>query len=495
MDLPNRINLLNSEPRSWEEVPKEPKKRSCLIWLAIFLVLTIAGCTARHFNAVAWPTDANVYDPVTLQPKKVGILYTVKNFIFSNNNVVEGQNDDRINILLLGMGGPGHDGPYLTDTNIILSIKPSTNEIAMISVPRDLGVEIDGHGIRKINYANAFGEANNPGQGGEYARQLFAKTFDIDIPYYIRADFQAFVELINETGGVVVNVPQTFSDYSFPGPNHSYQTVSFEAGGQSLDGERALQYARSRHGNNGEGSDFARSRRQQQILTALKEKLLSFGTYTNPVRVQSMLQSLSNHINTNLNFGQLMYLANLGREANGPIKMLVIDNSIKGYLLASTAQNGAYILSPKSGDFNDINQAMQNVFSDQEIKTISTLPNENKPVFPTAKIEVQNGTWRVGLAARMQKKLQDEGFSVFAPQNCYRRPIEKTTIYLNNSKIAPEAIKALTKIIPGIVEPAVPDWLSATYDITSTTEDETGVKYNPETDILIILGNDLNEQD
>lgn len=115
----------------------------------------------------------------------------------------------------------------------------------MISVPRDLGVAIDGRGQRKINNANSFGEANEPGSGGEYARQIFAKTFNLDIPYYIRVDFKAFEEIINTVGGLTIDVKKAFVDNLYPGPNYSYAPISFEAGAQNMNGERALQYVRS----------------------------------------------------------------------------------------------------------------------------------------------------------------------------------------------------------------------------------------------------------
>lgn len=489
MDTENRINFLRPQQFTPPPEPRRPKKAWLFfIFIVIAVVLAIFGY--RQYSLNEWPTEANGYDPITLKPKKNGILQAVKNFVFHSDNLLAGQNEDRVNILLLGMGGAGHDGPYLTDTNIILSIQPSTKQIAMVSVPRDLGVNIAGQGIRKINYANAFGEANNAGTGGEYARKVFEKTFDIDIPYYVRVDFKAFEELIDEVGGVTVNVTRAFTDSQFPGANDSYQTIIFEAGSQTMNGERALQYARSRHGNNGEGSDFARARRQQQILTALKERLLSFGTYTNPVRVQNILQTLSEHITTNLDFGQLMYLANLGREANEGIKMLVLDNGTDGYLNSSIAASGAFILSPRTGNFDDINLAVKNIFSGEVAQKTSPTTTENQSIFPTAKIEIQNGTWIPGLASLVQKKLQDKGFTVLAPNNSAQRPWDKTYIYVLKDTVATEIKTAIANELNAEVKTGLPSWLP----LASTTTSETGnIGYNKEADILIILGTDTQQ--
>lgn len=489
------INMLNEttdinwlESKQFEPETPPPKKHWRGIFFIIIIIIFLSSCGIRKLTLTSWPNDPNNYDPITLKPKNVGFLQTVKNFVFTSDNILKGQENDRVNILLLGMGGPGHDGPYLTDTNIILSIQPSANQISMISVPRDLGVEINGHGLQKINSADAYGEADNPGAGGEYARQIFAKTFGLEIPYYVRVDFKAFADLINAVDGVVVEVPRAFTDSEFPGPNYSYQTISFSAGRQTMNGETALNYSRSRHGNNGEGSDFARARRQQQVLTALKEKLLSFGTYTNPIKVRDILQSLSAHVATNLDFGQLMYLSGLARNINGEIKMMVLDNQTDGYLNSYIAPNGAFVLTPKTGNFDDINSAIKNIFSDTVAKTAPTAPTENKPIFTTAKIEVQNGTWHVGLAAKTGARLQDNGFTSLPAGNAAERPITTTTIYVKNTKIDQEIVMALNRIIGGAIETGLPEWMTVVDTSASPT-----LKYNPEADIIVVLGEDYHE--
>jgi LCP family protein required for cell wall assembly len=487
------INLLDPQKL---EIPESKPKKKKLFWL--FLIILVAlfaiGCTIqKKFSLAEWPSDASSYDLQTLEPKNVGLLDTVKNFIFHSDNILDGQRDDRVNILLLGIGGAGHDGPYLSDTNIILSIKPSTKEIAMISVPRDLGVKIDGHGVRKINAADAFGEAQTPGAGGEYARQIFVKTFDLDIPYYARVDFKAFQEIIDEVGGVTVNVPRSFSDSQFPGENFSYRTISFESGLQTMNGARALDFARSRHGNNGEGSDFSRARRQQLIMSALKEKLLSFGTYTNPVHVQNILQSLSNHISTNLNFGQMMYLASLGKDADKKIKMLVLDNGNNGFLRSYIAPDtGAFLLAPTTGNFDQINLAVKNVFEADLAKPAENLTLQNKPFFPSGKVQVLNGTWRAGLAAKYQHDLENNGLSTLPSGNSPKRPMEQTTIYIVNPKVSDEIIKAVQSTVPGQIKIGLPEWISSsTTNVAYNSTSSTNLNFNDQADILIILGMDI----
>lgn len=494
------INLLEAEPRV--------RKKVILISLITGLFL---------FWFILWFGGANLPGSVSvlLHPKSVGFFQTVKNFIFHTDPVLEGQTDDRINILVLGIGGAGHDGPYLSDTNIIVSLKPSTKKVSLISIPRDLGVKINDQGVRKINFADAYGELKAPGQGGDYARQVFSETFNISIPYYIRVDFKAFADMIDAVGGVPINVPRTFSDSQFPGENYSYRTIRFEAGPQTMDGQTALDFARSRHGDNGEGSDFARAHRQQLVLEALKQKLLSVGTYTDPTVVTGLLNSLSQHVATNLDLAQMMYLATLAKDITSPLKHLVLDNSPSGYLVSTTGENGAFLLFPRTGEYTNINEAIRDIFlatssasgiavtparspspttppAPTTVSTNPTTPTPTTALFPNAKIEIQNGTWRAGLAARIRSHLQDKGYSVIGVGNSLKRPIDKTTIYLLHLGAAP-ATKGLSAYFKAPTLTVLPDWLQEIYDNTNTPEDERGMKYNRDADILIVLGADTQE--
>ena len=235
-------------------------------------------------------------------------------------------------------------------------------------------------------------------------QKVFEQAFGMSIPYYVRVDFTAFKELVDAIGGITINVQRSFVDTAYPGPNDSFQTVSFEAGLQQINGERALIFARSRHGSNGEGSDFARAKRQQLVLAAFKKKILSAGTYLNPITLQKIFTSLSQHIITNFDFGQTMYLVSLAKEINSDeIKTLVIDDSPNGFLKSIIGEDGAYLLVPKSGNFSEINSAINNIFEAPGTVTVYT-PEQNKPaptiaIVPSVKIEIQNGTWQPGLAA------------------------------------------------------------------------------------------------
>jgi LCP family protein required for cell wall assembly len=486
--MPNYMdeNFINQPPippytPNWKE-NKPRKTRSFLFYLSIvILLLTFAGCAlVKHYTFDKWSKNITTYDQVTLKPKKASFFQAVKNFFFQPENILQGQQIDRVNILLLGIGGPGHDGPYLSDTNIIVSLKPTTNQVAMISIPRDMSANIEGYGWGKINHANAIGENNKPGQGGEFARQTFAKNLGVEIPYYVRIDFAAFTEIIDTVGGVEIDAPNSFTDYSYPGSNYSYQTVSFEKGKQTMTGEKALIYARSRHGTNGEASDFARAKRQQLVISALKEKMLSAGTYLNPVKIEKITNSLSTHIATNLDFNQIMYLAGLAKDIDSNnTKTLVLDNSPQGFLTSLIGQDGAYLLSPVTGNYDQIKNAINNIFISTSTQSTALAQNSPSVSYNSAKVEIQNGTWQEGLASRTKIHLEEKGFNAPTIGNCDKRPVTTTAIYLINKKTKKEIAEALAK------ELKVSQIISG-FPATST-------KYNSSTDILVVLGADRKE--
>ncbi len=478
------INFLHKENNF--DNPEKPRRSRWIFFILGILILIlgvtgVAAISSRNEGALE-------YDPVTLEPKRPeGLFKKLSYLVFRRDLNLEGEKNDRINVLLLGMGGPGHDGPYLTDTIMIASIKPSTNEIALISIPRDFGIPIKNKGVYKINHANSFGETEKPGWGGAYATEVIEDAFDIDIPYYLRLDFTAFEEIIDEVGGVRIEVKKTFTDYQYPAPKEQYQTVTFKAGPQTMDGDMALKYARSRHGNNGEGSDFARARRQQEILLALKQKVLSFSTLTNPLRIKKIMDSLEDNLTTNMQFDEIIELAKLARELNtATIRTLVLDSSPNGFLVNATGIDGAFLLSPKSGSFNDINDAIKNIFdSGAEITSTSTTtitPDQSAPIIPEkvqASIEIQNGTWSAGLAALAKEqltkiKLYTDEVGNSKPEI---KPFKKSTIYLLDPSVEDTA-RTIEKELEIPIETTLPSDVSL---------------LNVHSNILIILGEDFIE--
>ena len=489
------LNFLEKEADKQLNPPRKSRKRFLVLGLFVLLASIFL---IRAFTPPAVSENPYEYDPITLEPKKpASIIKKITNFVFKRQPELAGKKDDRINILLLGMGGPGHNGPYLTDTMMIVSIKPSSGHIAMISIPRDLGVEIPGYGLQKINHANAYGEAKQEGAGAVFAAKIVEDTFDIEIPYYVRVDFQAFKEIIDNVGGVKIDVEKTFTDHEFPTPDDKYQSLTFMEGVQTMDGERALNYARSRHGNNGEGSDFARAKRQQKVILSLKEKILSFQTLANPIRISKIIQSLGKHISTNIELSGMIELLKIGRDVDfSNITTLVFDIETSGFLKSGYTPEGAYILSPVTGNFDSMKDAIKNIFEYNSEK--DSTPSQDTPApesiniateketdyesggsteNPEDSIEIQNGTWRAGLAARVKEKLVGQDIEVKEVGNTQTRPTAESGIYVISAVSDVEMIKKIQSSLNIPLKDILPE----------------GEQTVSSTNILIILGEDYKE--
>ncbi|MDP3964355.1 MAG: LCP family protein [bacterium] len=428
--------------------------------------------------------------------QEAGFFDQIKHLVTSGDKQINGEDLDRVNILLVGMGGSGHQGAYLADTIIVASLKPSTKEVALLSIPRDFFVEIPGYRWGKINNANAFGYLEDPKKGGE---KLLATTLEgilkQPIHYYASIDFSGFEEVVDLLGGVDIAVENSFTDYQFPDKNFGYDPVSFKAGQQMMDGETALKYVRSRHGNNGEGSDFARSRRQQRVLAAAKEKLLSFDTLINPKKVIEISDAVGAHFKTNMEVWEAVRLANLLKEADtSKIVNRVLDTSAGGLLVSDTTIDGAYIVTPRAGidDYSEIRSLAKNIFS------FTSLANEE------ATIEVQNGTRINGLADTTAQMLRQLSYNVVSVGNAEISESPETVIYDLTFGQKPDTLKQLSQTLAARVHSA-----QNVFSQNSTSPGPLDVSSNqlgfdempdnaagnptpiePSADFLIILGTD-----
>lgn len=416
-----------------------------------------------------------------------GFVEQISHLVTSADKQMQGEERDRVNILLVGMGGAGHEGSYLSDTIIVASLKPSTGQVAMLSIPRDLYVEIPGYGQRKINNANAFGYQADPEQGGErLLASVLEEVLDEPIDYYGSVDFSGFIKLIDLVDGLEITVDQAFSDSEYPTTNYGYQTISFKAGPQTMDGAKALKYVRSRHGNNGEGSDFARSARQQKVLAALREKIFSIGTLLNPNRILDISETLGQHVKTDMEIWEILRLSELVKDLNpAEIKNHVLDTSDNGYLKVIESLDGAYIVGPRTGDFKEIQKLADNIFV------------ENPIVEEAASIEIQNGTKVAGLADTTSRFLQDKQLSVIELGNAEDRTAVETTIYDFSLGQKPATIAMLRTLLQAEVKSA-PSLLDQRVNEqsgelnlqinTSLEQSEWPQPENKQADIVIVVG-------
>ncbi len=266
------------------------------------------------------------------------------------------QDPDRINILLLGIRGAkdnGH-GDLLSDTIMILSIKKSSGETALISIPRDLYIEISSYGKKKINDAYALG-------GLELSKEVVSQISGLYIDHTVSADFKAFQELVGILGGITIwrDTPFVEDKQWWCDENgQNCRPFVLPQGQNILNGERALFYVRSRFSS----SDFDRMRRQQQVLMAIKEKVLGLKILANPKKIFEIIEVLKRNIRTDMDIAEIKELIDLSKQVDSEhIKRKVFDTTGDG-LLYSANINGSYVLLPVGGNFNKIQEACKNIF-------------------------------------------------------------------------------------------------------------------------------------
>lgn len=391
--------------------------------------------------------------------------------------------DGRINILLLGVGGGNHDGAQLTDTIILASLDRQNKRIGLLSIPRDMAYPLGNGRFQKINAVNAYAEKEHPGEGAKYTAEAFHKLLDVRIDRVIRIDFKGFEKFVDALGGVDVNVERSFTDNSFPteddGPNpYKWTSVSFQKGWQHLDGARALTFARSRHGSNGEGSDFARSRRQQLVIEAVRTKLFSLGTLGNPKKVTDLWSALSSNIQTDLTAWDALKLTPLASSfKDTTIKTRVLTDAIDGELVASNV-DGAFMLFPRKPDWSELRAAAADPFTTKEEIAQQNRPNEH------ISLEIKNGTLRTGFASQVSAKLEAMGYSVEATGNANHRGFEKTVIYDLTNGAKPQELAKLKKLLDANVAQTTP---SAGKTVQTDSQSSENL-YTTATHFLVILG-------
>jgi len=318
-------------------------------------------------------------------------------------------------ILLLGYAGGNHDGAMLTDSIIIARIQPETQQIFLISVPRDLWVYLpltqEEEIPYKINSAYAWGSSttqylNRPQQytgkagGGQLAKDTLSEILGFPIENFVALDFQAFVKTIDTLGGINVNVQKSFEDPLYPledpeldqtcGKTEEeitalsatmsgtkleeqfpcrYETLNFNQGIQLMDGATALKFARSRHSPT-DGGDYNRSARQKLVIQAVKEKVFSINFLPKAI---SFVNTLSYHLTTDLSLKDLQKLI-LKAEEYRQYEIISYALTEENVLTQSRSLNGQFILAPKMGetDYSQIHQTLSQLFS-----PITPTPTQN----------------------------------------------------------------------------------------------------------------------
>lgn len=327
---------------------KKRKFRKYVIFAAIFLFL-ILGYFIFNFGLA--------YRKISVENDSGwGNIATVFSRNESPRIIIEEQSlsvplkeDNRLDVLVLGIRGENDpNGGLLTDTIMVMSLDKETGKTAMISIPRDLYVNIKDVFTGKVNDIYWAGLINS--NGYEFTKKTFSRISGVYIDNVIVFNFESFKSVIDSVGGIDIILDKPFEEKQQWG-----YVFYLPAGENHLDGENALYYARSRYSTN----DFDRSYRQQKIIMAIKEKVISLGILANPFKINSLVSALGNSVRMDLNISDIGNLVTLGLSFgadDNPPKRVVLSTKNTLY---DTSDNDLYILLPQMNDYKPIQKVFK----------------------------------------------------------------------------------------------------------------------------------------
>lgn len=377
------------------------------------------------------------------------------------------KNGERVSLLFMGYGGSGHEGAYLTDTLLVVSYDPKTKTVTEFNVPRDFwvfmnnGINGAGSWVRINSILASIMDWTDSSQdkldpryrwkddkgkldaGANLVADTIQKMLGVRIDYWVAMNFDGFRKLIDAMGGIDINVERPFVDYEYPRNDNDkvdagYMTVKFEAGPQHMDGERAIEFARSRKSKGLEEGDPARSRRQMKVIAAIKDKALKQNLAFDMIKY---LDALQGNIRTTLSFDELRGLASYVNTEDG--KALAdsskFDNEIMdGNNLLQVVEQPDYRLIPKTGQgkYEQIQQWVQNAFAYAELRR------------EQVRAQVLNASGVTGIAGKWGDYLFDHGFRVAESENAPL--LDKSVLYDYTNGAASANLKQLQKYFPSI---------------------------------------------
>ena len=376
---------------------------------------------------------------------------------------------ERVNILLLGIDKRPDEFFSRTDTMILVTVDPNTNNAGMLSIPRDLWVSIPGYDEDRVNKAYYFGEKNGyPGGGPALAMKTVQYNLGIPVHFYSQIDFQGFKDVIDTLEGIEINVPETIDDPTFPDNNYGFDPFYIEAGLNTLNGHDAMRYARTRVTP---GGDFSRAKRQQQVLLAIRNKALQLGMIS---KIPELWTTMSGTIETDLQLVDILELSQLADEIDtNNIQNAVIDGTMTvDYVVPET---GAQVLLPLR---EKIRVVVEDIFPeptpDEELRQAAEAQavvaaqtaqaqaraqeieqevqrQEEIKAFLTqedAQLVVQNGTRITGLASQTASYLNNQGFNIvqFGPADTSTYARTVIVVYSEDKNYTLEVLKTLFNV-------------------------------------------------
>lgn len=320
----------------------------------------------------------------------------------------------RVTILLMGLDyrdWEAGESPR-TDTMILMTVDPLSKTAGMLSIPRDMWVNIPGSGYGKINTAYFIGDSQKlPGGGPGLAMETVEDFIGVPIQYYAQVDFYAFERFIDSMGGLDMHIREPITvDPLGPG-----NTVTLEPGVQTLTGAVALAYARQRYT---EGGDFDRSRRQQEVIMAIRDQIMNFNMLPTLVaKAPELYAELQAGIHTNLNLSQVIQLAYLAQQIDpANIKRGIIGTDMVTF---GKSPDGLDIEKPLT---DKIRILRDEIFTTGGPLSPAAVAADTAELArqEAARIQVQNGSQSAGLAESTTQFFQNQGLTLVAPGNADR---------------------------------------------------------------------------
>ena len=326
---------------------------------------------------------------------------------------------EKLNILLTGIGGAGHEGSDLTDTIMLASINRRTKSVTMISLPRDLYVEFKigpqtGRGKLNELYNRALFKKMSPAESMKILADKVTEITGEPIDRFLQVDFAGFTEFVDTLGGIDVDVPESIVDREYPDNNWGYQTFRISKGFQTLPGSVALKYVRSRHST----SDFDRSARQQLVIGAIKDKLISLDALTSPTKITGLYNSIVKHIHTDMPASELVDLALYSRSIDRA-NILAYNINDGCYQGAAFCGAGGFLYTPERELFGGAAVLLPDTATARNISEYSNIRRFvglmcNTPEIGLDKREIVivNSTRETRLGLKVATKLQKYGFRI-----------------------------------------------------------------------------------
>ena len=423
----------------------------------LLVVLVAVTLTYKRFDDFVSATTGHHITPgeiaQVVEPAQGTIAYKLKH----------GQ---QVNILLLGMGGEQNDAPYLTDSIMSATIDPVSGRVVLLSIPRDLVVHMNLQAPSTRIWTNKINAAyevpyidiiccvapdyKGRDGGGHAAEHEVSKVTGLTFDKYIGVDFVAFRDMVNALGGVDVCMSTNLDDYEYPDYSNGYirNGIHYKAGCQHLNGEQSLQVARSRHAQQPQqSSDFGRSRRQQDIMQAIKKKATTVNGFA---KAPSLLDALQKNISTDMSLSDMKAIYDWGKNLPDSsiirVALTAPSSAGEGNLLDSfNCGMGPYVsqLCPDDPSYNMIK------------KYIASILIDSKTLGEKAPVQIANGANNFpGLDSRVTSMFDPTGLQLADPVG--HNPVAQTQILDYSGGQFPLTIKWLQTFFGATVVAATP---------------------------------------